>query len=222
MINRTVSPKRGLRAFGLALVAVLAFAGLAASSASALSISPSSMTGSVSGSTFTWQAAGGPAFSCESSSGFFKATGSTSGLIEEVKLRGCSGSLFGFKVNCTTSGQPTGTIALSNLNASLVYLDAAKTKFGYKLTPVGESVASFSCGSSSYKWTGSVLGQITQPPLNTLTQRAKLHFEGTSGSQAYTQIEGAGTEYHLSQNGAYLVIVTDLGIESSTAFSFQS
>jgi len=226
MINRLHSPKRSLRAFGLALVAVLAFAGLAAGSASALSVNPSSGSGNVKGAGFNWQASGGPAYTCESSSGNYSVSGGTGGLFEEVKLRGCAANIGGFKVNCTTSGQLAGTIALSNLSSSLVYLDAAKTKFGYKLTPVGGTVAQFSCGGSSYKWTGSVLGQITEPPFNTWTKSAKLRFTATSGSQDYQQVEGAGTAYHLyqSQNGGSnvnLAIVTDLNLESSTAFSFQ-
>jgi len=185
---------------------------LLASSASALSISPSNASQSGSGNAFYFSASGQPTYNCSSSWSRWQASGGTGGTAE-VTLGGCKIVFFGITSNCTTAGMPTGSIQFSKLNYSLVYLDAAKTKFGYKLTPVSGPVAEFTCGPSSYKWTGSVLGQITSPALGVESHTATLRFTATGTSQDYQQVEGAGTSYHLSQsqNGGAAV---DLGINT--------
>jgi len=206
------------------MVAALAFAGLAASSASALSISPSNTEASVFGKAgLTFQAAGGSTWECKSADGNYRAS---EGSIKNLRFSNCGSLVFGFKTNCTSSGQPTGTIAVSNLTATLVYLDAAKTKFGYKLTPVGGSLAEFTCGGGlPNKWTGSVLGQITSPGLNVATKTANLQFTASGTTQTYQQVEGAGTAYHLwqSQGGGAqteLALVTNLELVSPNVFSY--
>jgi opacity protein-like surface antigen len=207
--------------FGLALVASLALAGLAASSASALSLSRNiEATGG--GGQFTFAAAGQQTNSCSSSELHLRATSSTSGVIDNLKLKGCKMLIFGFSANCTSPGQVAGTIALSNMNFSLVYLDAAKTKFGMKLDPVSGPVAEFTCGGSySYKWTGSILGQIVKPPLNVFTTSTTLKFAATGSSQNYQQIEGAGLNYHLYQTPKEGTAV-DLGITAEDTLNSAS
>jgi|GEM_PF-2008747 len=228
MINRSHSPKRSLRALGLALVAVLAFAGLAASSASALSIEPSEpgeMTGTGEGPALTFRAANGPTYTCAKSESIWNASGGTGGQID-LTLRDCKLEFFGVIAYCTTAGQYKGTIVSSKLNYTVVYLDAAKTKFGYKLTPVSGNFAEFSCTTGgSYKWTGSVLGQITEPALNVGTNSANLQFTASGSTQTYQQVEGAGTSYHLSssQNGGApvnLAISANHVLSSSQQFTY--
>jgi len=227
MINRSDSPKRTVRAFGLALAVALAFAGLAAGSASALSISPSSFNGVGSGNLVAFASVGTNVSTCESSALNWTVSGGSGGAFEAEKLRGCKKPVGGTSVSCTTPGQTAGTIALSKLNASLVYLDAAKTKFGYMLTPAtGTTVAEFSCGGFfQYKWTGSVLGQITNPALNVETKSATLSFTASGTSQTYQQVEGAGPNYHLysSEGGnppVDLSIATSQNLAAAQAFTF--
>jgi len=224
MINRSDPPKRSLRAFGLAMVAALAFAGLAAGSASALSIN-SSTGGTGSGGLVTISAAGSPTYTCESSELEWSGSGSGGTFVGE-KLRGCKILVFGISTKCTSPGQPlAGTVAVAKRKASLVYLDAAKTKFGFKLTPESGNVAEFTCGPWSFVWTGSILGQITKPALNTETKEATLQFTSGGSSQTYQQVEGAGTAYHLlqSENGGTpteMAINTSQTLRSATAFKF--
>jgi hypothetical protein len=208
--------------FGLALVASLALAGLAAGSASALSFSRS-IEAVGSGGQFTFAAAGQPTNSCSSSELYLRTTSSTGGEIKNARLRGCKMLIFGFTTNCTTPGQPiAGTIALSNMKFSLVYLDAAKTKFGMKLDPISGPVAEFTCGGAySYKWTGSILGQIVKPPLNVFTATTTLKFAAEGSSQNYQQIEGAGTKYHLYQTPKEGTPV-DLGVTAENTFESVS
>jgi len=201
MINRSQSLKRIFPAFGLTLLASLALAGFAAGSASALSFKPANTSLTGAGGGVVWQAAGGPAYSCASSElSSMQSVGGTGGSINEPRLRGCKTVVLGFTVNCTTAGQPTGTILASKLNFSLVWLDAAKTKFGFKLTPQSGAFAEFNCGGTPVKWTGSVLGQITKPPLNTASTQALLSFTASGSTQTYQQIGGEGTQYHLSES----------------------
>jgi hypothetical protein len=225
MINRSDSPKRSLRVFGLALVASLAVAGLLAGSASALSISPSVSSGIGGGGLVTISGGGSPTYTCESSELEWSGSGSE-GTFAGEKLRGCKILIFGISTKCTTPGQPlAGTVAIAKRKASLVYLDAAKTKFGYKLTPESGNVAEFSCGPWSFVWTGSILGQITKPALGVETAEATLNFTSSGSSQTYQQVEGAGTVYHLwqSQNGGApteLGITTNQALKSATRFKF--
>jgi len=228
MNNRSNPSKKGFRAFGLALVASLALTGLLASSASALSMNPVPAMGPGAGATYYFQASGGATYSCEKNRFSWESTSPTGGNIPEYRLEGCKIVVLGFPVKCTSAGQSiAGTVVLSKLNYTLVYLDAAKTKFGLKLTPTSGNFAEFTCGNgSSYTWTGSVLGQITYPPLNTYTTQFNFEFTATGSSQTYQQVEGAGTAYHLwqSQNGGSPVplgINAQYGVGTGHALQFQ-
>ena len=233
MINRSDSPRRSLRAFGLALVASLALAGLAAGSASALSMSPSTGTLIGGNQAAVFRSAESPTYECERSETYLKGVEATGGTVESFKLRGCKTTIFGGAAYCTTAGQPTGTIAASNLSYRLVYLDAAKTKFGIKLAPPppaqwfepGNPFTEFTCGGVyKWKWTGSVIGQITSPGLNVLAKSVNLQFAASGSTQNYQQVEGAGT-YHLwaSLNGGTataLGLTTNMPLVAAEAVKF--
>jgi hypothetical protein len=118
-----------------------------------------------------------------------------------LRYTGCKVIHTTLEYTCTTPGSSAGNITTKTLQSAPVYLDAAKTKFGFKLTPLtGNTFAEFTCGPKEWKWTGSFLGQITSPALNVLAYSFELSF-GTGGlfKQQFEQIEGSGTKWHLSQ-----------------------
>ncbi len=205
MFNKSSRMSRMTRAFGLALVASLAVSALAAGNASALSFA--TKAGGTS-SLFTVQGVGqtivsttsGSIYSCSSSLGSGQFLNATSGAIN-LEFKGCAIN----SIPCTSSGRTSGTVVTSKLSFTLVYLDAAKSKFGLLLTPpLSTPFAECLWWGLPVRWTGSLIGQITSPALNAESTSASLAFTGSSGMQTYQQIEGAGVKYHLTHtvNGA--------------------
>jgi hypothetical protein len=152
--------------------------------------------------TFTLEGEGGAgwfAIKCDSATGTGKLTSGTSGEMK-ITYKGCNKSNL-----CTSVGQPSGNMVTSNLAVTPVYLNATKTIWGFKLTPIGTSVFA-ECnlsGGGFLKFTGSVMGTIGYP-VGSTTKELNLHFEMGSvwQEQRYQQIEGAGTKYHLSMESA--------------------
>jgi hypothetical protein len=198
MFNKSNRLSRLGSAFGLALVASLAATALAASSASALNTSPGGQAFSESSGSLLFSVTNGDRMTCTGStgSGFWNATG-TSGSAS-LLFKGCA---WGGGFACTSPGQTSGNIQTSQLSFKPVYLDAAKTKFGLLLSPPASGiVAEAQCGFFKQVWTGSIIGEITSPPLNVSANKHTLRFErasGFDGVQRYQQIEGAGTKYSL-------------------------
>jgi hypothetical protein len=194
-----------LRALGLALVASLAIAATSAGSASALSLTPEPPgTYPVSLLLNTGKAPGkvkiafGTVFNveCESATEGGKLTSGTSGELK-ITYGGCRLG----KSTCTSAGQPSGTMVTSNLAVTPVYLNVAKTIWGFKLTPIGTTVfaeCNFPGENSYMRLSGSVLGDVPSA-LGTTTRNLTLrHAKGSKWEeQKYQQIEGAGTKYHL-------------------------
>lgn len=201
---------QSIRAFGLALVAALALAALTAGSASALSFAPYKATLPVpftsKGSAVEVRVKSEMPRSCAggSSSGNFLT--STSGEVKFTytgcvyhSLGGSSGTA------CTTPGQASGTIVTSNLTFKLVYLDAAKTKYGLLLTPPGGGpftypiFAEAQCsGFGKETWKGELIGQITSPALGAAPSTAfTLNFSSMETNQDFRLVEGTGVEHRL-------------------------
>jgi hypothetical protein len=146
----------------VALVASLAFAALASSSASAISVSPGGNSTIASTSAVSWKNEAGSSFSCGSISGNGQLSGAAG--TYSLSFKDCKGALGG---GCTTAGQPTGVIKTKPLTVNLEYIDAAKTKYGLGFKPTsGTTFAEFNCGYA-VSWLGGVIGQITKPALNT-------------------------------------------------------
>jgi hypothetical protein len=198
------APRRAT-VFGLALVVSLVMGAALASGASALSFTwepglTATLT-AVSGEARAETPAemGGYSTICQSASGTAAFTSGTSGTVQ-LAFSQCKWGPF--EASCTSPGASTGKIRTKALSLTPVYLDAAKTKFGLKISPqtVGGPVAEFNCGGfNNVVWTGSVLGQITEPALNVSASTFKLPLSGYAGTQTYEQIEGAGTKYHLNK-----------------------
>ncbi len=216
--------KRKIPAFGLALVASLALCAFAAAGASALSFSSQpSVPGpsfNISTSNSVFESSGGDQIVCQSAgNGTGNFVNETAGGSAQFTFNKC-GRLYGWQA-CASTGSPSGTILTESVATELVYLDAAKTQFGMKLSPKpGGTIAKFNCGGRVYVWTGSVLGRITSPALGVTAASFTLSFATSASGQEYEQVEGAGSKLHLYQqvNGAAL---EDLTVKSTFTNAFN-
>jgi len=191
-----------LRALGLALVASLAIGATSAASASALSLTPvAPATYPVSLSlNAPWEVSfnigtSGSFPKCESATGTGQLNSGTTGELK-ITYKGCGSS----SNRCTSAGQSTGNMVTSSLAVTPVYLNAAKTIWGFKLTPIGTGVfAECTLSGGAIRISGSVLGNVSTPVGSTM-KSFFLH-QGWAGwsEQEYQQIEGAGAKYHLEQ-----------------------
>ena len=216
--------KRKIPAFGPALVAVIAIGAIGASGASALSFSRSlegpadfeilggetslnvdttERTVRCTGDIFGHGTTGIGEFSG------FSGSNSQEGLMQ-LELNGCKDSSI-FHFSCTTEGREKGHIVTTVLRYKLVYLDAAKTKFGFLLSPrtEGGAFAEYKC-TAPVVVKGELLGQVVSPALNVETKSFEIWFQRSAVSQqAYRQVEEAGPERYLSQSfngGAYVPV----------------
>jgi hypothetical protein len=218
MISKPKKLSRLTAAFGLALAASLAVGALAAGSASALSVSPADSRFTLQSGTMEFRSASGSVYECTSSAGLGRFTDGVNGWTE-AELKGCK--MKNTAIPCTSAGKESGTVSLGKMNIKLVYLDAAKTKYGLMLTPQSpNSFAEMTCWGFNVKFTGSLIGEFKSPALNVSTKNATLAFaEAAAGKQAYQQIEGAGTLYHLTQSVGGGT-PSEIGVSGSEAFSF--
>jgi hypothetical protein len=201
MVSKSPVSARSFRAFGLALIASLAFAGLATANASALSLdAPSVFSPKLSNEGFI--SMGSNIYACTGggwNSGQF--TTKTSGEIT-LTFKGCGASGF----TLTTPGQEKGTIKTSSLTMKPVYLDAAHTKFGLLLSPPASGIfAEVLYGGIPVAWKGSLIGQITSPGLMGKSKDFTLNFAKAGTGQQYRQVEESGPIYHVTQNEAEVV-----------------
>lgn len=197
MTSRSKPRSKRLAGFGLALVASLAIGALASANASALTMQGEGAGGFIS---FTHQ--GGATFSsdhgpiqCTASSGSAEITKGTSSGLMTLFFTGCKEMSSPFHFWCTTPGiSEKGWIKTPLLKFELVYLNAAKTQFGWKLSPnSGEKFAeSFCYYQGTHLWTGSLLGEIESPALNVASTKGHV----TYGAG---QIEGSGPVIQLSE-----------------------
>jgi hypothetical protein len=203
--------KKLIPAFGLALMASLAVVALAAGSASALSVSPP-------GGTFPlrFEEYGTPLTLVTSNGGAENLTvtckkplytgnfeNGSEGHIQ-LTLRECEAPRVAPGVKCTSPGQTAGTIVFSSFYTKLVYLDAAHTKYGLLIKPPAfGNIAEYSCTVFLKNvWTSNgvntgVIGQITKPPLNSLSRGFTLEFAAKGTTQTYQQVEDSGAKYTL-------------------------
>ncbi|HEX5592948.1 MAG TPA: hypothetical protein VFX35_06340 [Solirubrobacterales bacterium] len=202
-------------AFGAALAVSLIIAALAASSASALSFAPNK---GLFPALFTSKAGlaeirvlnEGP-HSCSGATSSGKFVNGTSG---EIKLTytGCVFRPFGGSgTPCTSPGQASGTIVTTNLSFTLVYLDAAHTKYGLLLSPPGAGglvppvFAEAECaGWGKEKWLGELMGQIISPALGAPMSTAfKFYFNAVGATQEPRFVEGTGPAHRLFREAVW-------------------
>lgn len=140
---------------------------------------------------------------CTSGTGTGQATSKTTGEGSYL-LHGCKGPL---GVNCSSAGQPSGTIKIETVSLHLVYLDENQTTPGVLALPPESGVfAKFKCSFiASIEVTGNgVLGEIISPNCEETSSTATVVTEvDESGSPIYTQVEETGTTYGMfaSVNG---------------------
>lgn len=236
MTHQSNAVRARFAVLGLVFSIALAFAAVAASSASALSVSGlTTHTGS--GGSITISPANSFARSCSSTTSIGKTTSSTTGEIT-FTFSGCRTNTQIGEVVCTGSGMAAGTFKTATLQYKLVYLDDAKTKPGLILIPPGAeyypaenpgfeflnnqvkpgtgTVANYSCsGLGAVEWKGAFLAKIASPGLNTPTKSAKLEF----GSAAGTHISGVNLlEYRMTEvRGGAQTAVTLTGSHTLTS-----
>ena len=107
---------------------------------------------------------------CKTSTSKGEISSATTAQNVEVTFHECT-AFFGL-VECTTPGQPEGTVKTTVLHATLVYLSGS-TK-GLLLKPKeGTHIATMNCGGTTITVTGQVLGRLVQVSHTEWT----LHFE---------------------------------------------
>jgi hypothetical protein len=146
--------------------------------------------------------ASGMTISCSSGSGTVQSSGKTTGSAAYV-LHGCKETATIFKFSCTSEGQPAGTVKLATATGHLVYLDENHTRPGVLATPPENGVfAKFSCagGFSSVEVKGNgILGEVTAPACGQTSSASTVVTQTSShGVQKTRQIEETGTVYNLT------------------------
>lgn len=191
MVSKRRALKRRAQAFGLTLIAVLALGGGAAGSASALSVEGTLPQGfALAGGSNLWKISDGSIYQCTKELIVGQFVSSTEAEYS-VKFEGCK---MGTSVNCNSAGQAKGVIVTQTLKGKLVYLDAAKTRYGFLPTSSSGNFAEFSCTILVHGVvSGELPTEITGAPLD-----GKLH--GTFGLthfEEFMQVEGAGPKHEL-------------------------
>lgn len=178
---------------GVAFVAAMSASGALAATPEGHPLA--SATATSAGSVFS--TANGTSITCNSGAGSGNATSSTTGE-GKYMLHGCKGPL---GLNCTSAGQPVGTILLEPVTLHLVYLDENHTIPGVLATPPASGVfAKFSCFGLSLEVKGNgVLGRITAPKCGEKSTTGTVVTETTApGTQKYLQVEETGTIYDMT------------------------
>lgn len=150
-----------------------------------LSANPGNFTVHGGASALSRAAGGGTHSATVTGTGSFQNT--TTGTVK-LTFHGSTNSLLG---SCTTSGQPSGTIATTTLPFHLVMLGSQP---GILITPAAGSnhFASFNCGFVGINVRGDgILGTITSPGCGQASNKATINFSSN----------GAGVQNHLTYTG---------------------
>jgi hypothetical protein len=132
--------------------------------------------------------------SCSGFSGTGAFENSETGWVE-ITIHGCKS--FGF-FNCTTSGQPTGTVKTTKLP---FHVEPVSGEPGVLITPNEGHFATFACFGITTKLEGNgLLGTITSPGWNVVSDEATVAFTQTNGVQDHMTTDTGSTEYDLIAN----------------------
>jgi hypothetical protein len=106
-----------------------------------------------------------------------------------LTLKGCSLSLFGIALKCSSAGAAEGEVVANTVSTRLEYISKAAHEVALILNSGGKSstVAAFKCGGEEEALRGEVIAKIT--PINTLTTKFTVAFKGSKGTQELTQYE---------------------------------
>jgi hypothetical protein len=125
--------------------------------------------------------------------GTAKTTGELTGTKEErdvvMRFTNCK-----FFVDCSTPGEPEGTIVTEPLRGVLGYISKSPLKVGIVYSPEGTSpywVQGLCSGSPSFgiRWEGALLGRVTGD-LNMVSKESEQNFAQIGGHQEFTHFEG--------------------------------
>jgi hypothetical protein len=168
-----------------------------------------------------WNTASAGSTNCSSVTGS-GTMGTTTGSMALV-FHGCTESVFGSA--CTTSGQPSGTIATTALIYHNIYASAGKSSPAILITPNATSgiFSHYTCAGGLVTKTISgngLIGTLTKPKCGETTNVFEFALEqSVAGTQKHMQITGAGTKYDLKdgENTTSLVASMKFTVTSTTA-----
>lgn len=151
---------------------------------------------------------------CTTVTGSGTFTSSTEGTIQ-LTTHACKAPL---NINCTSSGQPAGTITTTSLPFHLKTTLAGTPAM--LITPNSEHFASFVCSGLAAAVGGNgIIAEITDPGYNEKSSTATLVFKQSEGMQEPTTVAGSETEYApvVSFGGGPLI---PFGLESAPLLTF--
>jgi hypothetical protein len=137
---------------------------------------------------------------CTTTTGEGTFTTTTTATMELV-FHGCNTTVFGFKFNCTSPEQPTGTIATTPMEADLIELDAGGNGIRVRHDGARTALAHFECAGQQKTVAGSVIGTLIEPDCNVASNTATVDFNwtGVHGKQEHKL--WTNNSYNLTSNG---------------------
>src|SRR4029077_12897684 len=179
----------------LTLVALFAVAAVAAASASAalpeFASNSFPVAFKITSGAVTLQTKGGHSVTC-------KASATSSELSNHKELQGVTVTYMGCKASeaaCSSAGAKSEEVITHALIARLVYINKATKEVGVLYKPAsGTTVAEFSCGSTKYALTGSVIAKVPHEQINNSRTSFTWEFKQKSGVQEPTEYEEGATK----------------------------
>lgn len=198
---------------GLVLAAMLLLGAIGAGVASAAKFEakpgfPVKFTGK--GGVGLLETKSGKSVTCTSGEASGEVSGATAVANVSVVFKGCFAErLSTALLPCTTAGKASGEIATNAIVGKPVNLDTLGVQVGLLLEASSGVFAEFTCKSTlpqipveeDLTVTGEVIGQFKTTQVNEFRKSLNLEFVQANGVQAWTQIEGAGTQYFLETAG---------------------
>src|SRR4029077_14591553 len=178
------------------LVALFAVAAVASASASAalpeLVSNSFPVAFKITSGAVTLQTKAGHSVTC-------KASATSSELSNHKELQGVTVTYTGCRsseeASCSSAGAKSEEVITHALIARLVYIDKATKEVGVLYKPAsGTTVAEFSCGSTKYALTGSVIAKVPHEQINNSRTSFTWEFKQKSGVQEPTEYEEGATK----------------------------
>jgi|GEM_PF-6817740 len=137
----------------------------------------------------TLETTGGEKVTCKSDTSEGSLTGAKSSTAK-IRFKGCSTTILGITVSCTTSGAATEEIVTKSLSGELgMSADKSKAVDDLKGEGAGEVVAEFACAGTTFKVTGSMIGEF--PSTETFLKETELVLKQSKGVNEFTSFFNA-------------------------------
>jgi alpha-tubulin suppressor-like RCC1 family protein len=163
--------------------------------------------------TVTIEGLGGAKIACtgQTASGEYHGKAGVSNAV--LKLTGCE--LVATAAKCSSAKAATGEVVSGSLVGTLDWVEKEANKVGLELLPAGEGqpIAEASCGTSTVKLGGAVIGSIA--PINAMRSTFNVKFKQKKGKQAIEAFEGESGETLELSIGAGAPEQAGLGLETT-------